>query len=44
MALQKTAVIRVWLSSDHVVTQHMKAITALQQKNGVFYAVHAEML
>jgi hypothetical protein len=45
MALKTTAVARQWLSSDDVVTPTDKnATTAVQQGNGVFYAVHAEIL
>jgi hypothetical protein len=45
MALQTTAVARQWLSSDHVVTPTDRNTTiALQQRNGVFYLVQAEML
>jgi hypothetical protein len=45
MSLQTTAVARQQLNNDHVVTQtNAKATIALQQKNGVFYAVRAEML
>jgi hypothetical protein len=40
-----TPVARQWLSSDHVVTPtDMNATIALQQRNGVFYAVHVEIL
>jgi hypothetical protein len=45
MDLQTMAVARKWLSSDHVVTPTDTNITiALQQRNRVLYAVHAEML
>jgi hypothetical protein len=45
MALKTTAVARQRLNSDHVVTPtDTNATIALQQGNGVFYAVHAEML
>jgi hypothetical protein len=44
MALQTMAVARKWLSSDHMVTPaDTNATIALQQRNGVFYAVRAEM-
>jgi hypothetical protein len=36
-----TAVVRQWLSSDHVDTN---ATTALKQKDSVFCVVRAEML
>jgi hypothetical protein len=42
MAL-KTAVVRQWLSRDHVVTQTRTQRFALKQRNGVLYAVRAEM-
>jgi hypothetical protein len=45
MALQATAIARQWLNSDHVGTQKdMKATMAHQPRNGVFSAVHAELL
>jgi hypothetical protein len=45
MALQTTAVVRQWLSSDHVGTLTDTNGTIIQQKrNGVFCAVRAEML
>jgi hypothetical protein len=45
MALQTAAVARQWLSSYHVGTPtDTKATIALQQRNGVFFAVLAEML
>jgi hypothetical protein len=40
-----TAVARQWLSSDHVGTPtNTNTTIAQQQRNGVFCAVHAEML
>jgi hypothetical protein len=45
MALQKKAVARQWLSSVHVGTPRDTNVTiAHEPKNGVFFAVHAEML
>jgi hypothetical protein len=45
MALQTTAATRQWLSRDHVVTPtDTNATIALKQRNGVFYAVRAEVL
>jgi thermostable 8-oxoguanine DNA glycosylase len=45
MALPTTAIVRQWLSSDHVVTPtDTNATIALQQRNCVFYALRAEML
>jgi hypothetical protein len=45
MAMETIAVARQWLSSNRVVPpKDMNATTALQHRNGVFYAVHAEML
>jgi hypothetical protein len=44
MALQTTAVATLWLSNDHVVTSNTNVTIALQQRNGVFYAVRAEVL
>jgi hypothetical protein len=45
MTPQTIAVARKWLSGDHLVTPtDTNATTALQQRNGVFYVVHAEML
>jgi hypothetical protein len=45
MALQTMAVARQWLNRDHFVTPtDTNATVALQQRNGVFYAVCAEML
>jgi hypothetical protein len=42
---EKAAVARKWLSSDHaVIPTETNATIALQQRSGVFYAVHAEML
>jgi hypothetical protein len=43
--MKTTAVARQWLSSDDVVSPtYTDATTALQQRNGVFSAVRAEML
>jgi hypothetical protein len=45
MALQTTAVARQLLSNDHMVTPtETNATIALQQRNGVFYAVRDEVL
>jgi hypothetical protein len=45
MTLQTMTIARQWLSSDHVVTLiDMNATVALQQSNGIFYLVRAEML
>jgi hypothetical protein len=45
MALQTTAIAMQWLSSDHVVTPtDTNATIALQQRNGVFNEIRAEML
>jgi hypothetical protein len=45
MALQTTAVARQMLSSNHVGTAiDTNGTIALQQRNGVFCAVRAEML
>jgi hypothetical protein len=45
MALQISAVARQLFSSDHaVIPTDTNAITALQQRNGVFYAVRTEKL
>jgi hypothetical protein len=45
MGLQTTVVARQWLSSDYVGTPtDTNAVMTQQQKNGVFYAVRAEML
>jgi hypothetical protein len=45
MAVQTTAIVRQWLSNDHaVIPKDTSATIALQQRNGVFYAVHAEIL
>jgi hypothetical protein len=44
MVLQATVVVRQWQSSDHVVTPTEKnAKFALQQRNGVLYAVCADV-
>jgi hypothetical protein len=43
MALQRTALARQCLSSDHVRTlTDTKATLVLQQRNGVFYPVRTE--
>jgi hypothetical protein len=45
MALQKKAVARYWLSSDHMGTpSDTNATIALQQRKGVFCAVRAKVL
>jgi hypothetical protein len=45
MALQTAAIARQWVSSNHVGTEtDTNATIALQQRNGILYAVRAEML